>query len=82
MQTTINSKTMMRGVMYLSILPSIQSNKPVTSFNPTFAAVGMDIDDGGETGDGFDILVDSSDIMEWNEMEWNECILYIVGIIS
>jgi hypothetical protein len=42
----------------------------------------MDIDDGGETGDGFDILVDSSDIMEWNEMEWNECILYIVGIIS
>ena len=35
------------------------------------AAFGIDIDDGGETGDGFDILVDSSDIMEWNGMEWN-----------
>ena len=57
--------------MYLSILPSIQSNIPVTSFNPMLAAFGIDIDDGGETGDGFDILVDSSDIMEWNGMEWN-----------
>ena len=47
---TTKSKTMTRGLMNSSILPSIQSNIPDTSFKPMLAATGKFVDDVGEGG--------------------------------
>ena len=55
--TTTKIKTMTRGLMNSSILPSIQLNIPDTSFKPTVGAIG--------------IFVDADCDMEWNGMEWN-----------
>ena len=54
---TTQIRSITRGLMNSSILPSIQSKIPLTWLKPTFA---------GED-DGLDTCVD--DIMEWNGME-------------
>ena len=44
--TTTKIKTMTRGLMNSSILPSIQLNIPDTSFKPTVGAIGIFVDAG------------------------------------
>ena len=64
--TTTKIKTMTRGLMNSSILPSIQLNIPDTSFKPTVGAIGIFVDAVDDEG-GCD--------MKWNGMEWNEMYL-------
>ena len=73
--TTTKIKTMTRGLMNSSILPSIQLNIPDTSFKPTVGAIGIFVDAVDDEG-GCD--------MKWNGMKWNgmKCTLYIAPIIS
>lgn len=64
--TTTKIKTMTRGLMNSSILPSIQLNIPETSFKPTLGAIC--------------IFVDAGCDMEWNEMYLIYCHYNIVDV--